>query len=142
MDAYLYVLALAVFGVLYLVVGVFLVFTLLIALIAIYAYLVLRHGKLPDNYPFSGGDTIITAVFIGVTWGIFTLLGPTSPVPTIGSGLTYKTTGVPVEAVLLVSIVAIFAFLAIGAFIVPRLAGRGRSGGGAQSGGQQTVGAG
>jgi len=142
MDAYLYVLALAVFGILYLVLGVFLVFALLISLLTIYIYLVLRHGQLPDNYPFGASDTLITTIFIGVTWAIFTALGPKSPIPFVGSGLTYSSAAVlPIDAVILISVVVIFAFLVIGAFVVPRLTNnRGRSGGGTQ--GQQTVGSG
>jgi hypothetical protein len=139
MDAYLYVVALAVFGILYLVLGVFLVFALLISLLTIYAYLVLRHGTLPEGYPFGASDTLITTIFIGVTWAIFTALGPKNPIPFVGSGLVYGTV-LPVDSVLIISIVVIFAFLVIGAFVVPRLAGKGRSGGGSQ--GQHTVGAG
>ena len=55
MDAYLYVVALAVFGILYLVLGVFLVFALLISMLAIFLYLVLRHSPLPGALPFHGG---------------------------------------------------------------------------------------
>jgi hypothetical protein len=144
MDAYLYVVALAVFGVLYLVLSVFLVFALLISLLAIYVYLVLRHGTLPDNYPYGAPDTLVTAIFIGVTWGIFTFLGPKQPIPFLGTGLTYSSgASVPVDAVLLISVVVVFAFLVIGSFVVPRLAGRGgRSGGGSKGDGEHTVGAG
>ncbi|MGD0257092.1 MAG: hypothetical protein ABSB90_04340 [Thermoplasmata archaeon] len=141
MDAYLYVVALAIFGILYLVLGVFLVFALLISLLAIYVYLVLRHGQLPDNYPFGAGDTIITVVFIGVTWAIFTALGP-KPLQFVGSGLTYSSaTVIPLDAVILISVIVVFSFLVIGAFVADRLPTRGRSGGGSQ-GGQQTVGSG
>jgi hypothetical protein len=141
MDAYLYVVALAVFGILYLVLGVFLVFSLLISLLAIYVYLVLRHQKLPEGYPYGANDSLITTIFIGVTWAIFTALGPKNPIPFVGSGLTYtSSTALPVDGVIIISIVVLFAFLVIGAFVVPRLGERGRSGGGSQ--GQQTVGSG
>jgi hypothetical protein len=144
MDAYLYVVALAVFGILYLVLGVFLVFALLISLLAIFLYLVLRHSPLPEHYPFTAGDSIITVVFIGVTWGFFTLLGPKDPVPFVGSGLTYSTASpFLIDAVLIISVVALFVFLVIGALIIPRMTKGGRSGGGTGgSPGQQTPGAG
>jgi hypothetical protein len=144
MDAYLYVVALAVFGILYLVLGVFLVFALLISLLAIFLYLVLRHSPLPEHYPFTAGDSIITVVFIGVTWGVFTLLGPKDPVPFVGSGLAYSTASpFLIDAVLIISVVALFVFLVIGALIIPRMTKGGRSGGGTGgSPGQQTPGAG
>jgi hypothetical protein len=141
MDAYLYVVALAVFGILYLVLGVFLVFALLISLLVIYVFLVLRYGQLPGDYPFTVADSLITAIFIGVTWAIFTALGPKNPLPIVGNGLLYSSTSVlPIDAVILIGVVLIFSFLVIGSFVVPRLTGRGRSGGGGQ--GQQTVGSG
>jgi hypothetical protein len=141
MDAYLYVVALAVFGILYLVLGVFLVFSLLLSLLAIYVYIVLRHGKLPEGYPYGANDSLITTIFIGVTWAIFTALGPKNPIPFVGNGLTYTTAAsVPVGAVILISLVILFAFLVIGAFVVTRLTERGRSGGGTQ--GPQVVGPG
>jgi hypothetical protein len=144
MDAYLYVVALAVFGILYLVLGVFLVFALLISLLAIFVYLVLRHSPLPEHYPFTAADSIITVVFIGVTWGVFTLLGPKNPVPFVGSGLTYSAQPtLPIDAVLVISVFALFIFLVIGALIMPRLTKGGRSGGGSGgSPGQQSTGAG
>jgi hypothetical protein len=144
MDAYLYVVALAVFGILYLVIGVFLIFALLISLLAIFVYLVLRHSPLPEHYPFTASDSIITVVFIGVTWGVFTLLGPKNPVPFVGSGLTYASgPAVPVDAVLGIGLAALIIFLVIGSFVVPRLTKGGRSGGGSGgSPGQQSVGAG
>jgi hypothetical protein len=141
MDAYLYVVALAVFGILYLVLGVFLVFALLISLLVIYVFLVLRYGQLPGDYPYTLNDTLITTIFIGVTWAIFTALGPKNPLPIVGSGLIYSSTTVlPVDAVILIGVVLIFSFLVIGALVVPRLTKGGRSGGGGP--GQQTVGAG
>ncbi len=140
MDAYLYVVALAVFGILYLVLGVFLVFTLLISLLVIYVFLVLRYPQLPGDYPFTVNDTLITTIFIGVTWAIFTALGP-KPLQLVGTSLTYSSANVlPIDAVLLIGVVVVFAFLVIGSFVVSRLTGRGRSGGGNQ--GQQTVGSG
>jgi hypothetical protein len=140
MDAYLYVVALAVFGILYLVLGVFLVFALLISLLVIYVFLVLRYGNLPGDYPFTVNDTLITTIFIGVTWAIFTALGPKNPLPLVGSGLVYSnSTVLPIDAVILIGVVLIFSFLVIGALVVPRLTKGGRSGG---NQGQQTVGSG
>jgi hypothetical protein len=130
MDAYLYVVALAVFGVLYLVLGVFLVFAILLSLLAVFVYLVLRHSPLPEHYPFTASDSIITVVFIGVTWGVFTLLGPKNPVPFVGSGLTYTSQpALPINAVIVIGILALFTFLVIGALVIPRLTKGGRSGG-------------
>src|SRR5271154_4097758 len=122
MDAYLYVVALAVFGGLYLVLGVFLVFALLLSLLAVFVYLVLRHSPLPEHYPFTAGDSIITVVFIGVTWGVFTLLGPKDPVPFLGSGLTYTTpSAFLIDAVIIIGVLALLTFLVIGALVIPRL---------------------
>jgi hypothetical protein len=141
MDAILYVVALAVFGVLYLVLGVFLIFALLISLLIIYVFLVLRYGQLPGDYPYTVNDTLITTIFIGVTWAIFTALGPKNPLPLVGSGLVYSNaTVLPINAVILIGVVLIFSFLVIGSFIVPRLEGSRGRGGGNQ--GQQTVGSG
>src|SRR5215470_14182 len=93
MDVPLYAIGLVVFAVLYLGVGVFLGYTLVITLVLMFLYLALRHGKLPENYPHGLGDTLITVIFIGVTWGIFTFLAPKNPVPFLPgpgqSGLTY-----------------------------------------------------
>jgi hypothetical protein len=145
MDAQLYVLGLAVFGVLYLVLSVFLVFALLLSLLALYLFLVLRYGKLPDDYPYGTADTMVTTMFLGVTWGVFMLLGPKNPVPFIGSSFTYSTTVLPVGGILTISIVVLLVFLVVGAVVIPRMSDRGGTGGRGGSGGQQgqqTVGAG
>ena len=47
------------------------------------------------------GDSVITVIFFGVTWGIFTFLGPTPP-QFVGRGLTYPGATVGTETDLLV----------------------------------------
>jgi hypothetical protein len=144
MDVPLYALALVAFGILFLVVGMFLVWVLLICLILIFLYLALRYHPLPDSYPFGAGDTLVTAIFVGVTWGIFTLLGPKSPIPLIGSGLTYtSSTAIPYSAIIGITLLLLVGFLLIGAFVIPRLTSGGSSQGGGEGGGggTQTVGA-
>jgi hypothetical protein len=135
MDVPLYAIALIVFALLYLAVSVVLSFTLVITLVLLYLYLTLRHGKMPDNYPHGFGDALITAIFIGVTWGIFILLGPKSPVPFLPSGgnLTYAPLEpVVLDALLGVGIVLAIVFLVIGSFIARNLReGSTGSGGGA-----------
>ncbi|MCI4331881.1 MAG: hypothetical protein L3K19_08590 [Thermoplasmata archaeon] len=133
MDVPLYALALVLFAVLYLAIGVFLAYTLIITLFFMFAYLSIRYGKMPDNYPNGLGDTLITVAFIGVTWGIFTFLAPKNPIPFVGDGLTYTTgSTVPVSALLTIGIVLAFMFLGILAFIARDLheAGAGTGGGG------------
>ncbi len=144
MDVPLYALALVAFGILYLVVGMFLVWVLLICLILVFLYLALRYHPLPDGYPFGAGDTLITAIFVGVTWGIFTLLAPKNPIPLIGNGLTYTSaTAVPYSSIIGITILLLVGFLLIGAFVIPRLTSGGGSSGseGSGGGGTQTVGA-
>ena len=120
MDVPLYAIALTVFAVLYLAIGVFLAYTLVFTLLIMFLYLVLRHGKLPEDYPYNSRDISITMIFIGVTWGIFTFLAPKSPIPFVGSGFTYTTAAdVPVTSILIIAFVVAFAFLTIFAFIGP-----------------------
>lgn len=139
MDVPLYAIALTVFGALYLGLEVFLLYTLIFALFAMYLYLVLRYEHLPEGYPFSAPDTLVTATFIGVTWGIFTLLAPKSPIPFVGNGLTYATaTAVPLASAMTITLILLLGFIVVGSFIVPRMKDRGK----APSGGQITVGAG
>jgi H+/Cl- antiporter ClcA len=120
MDVPLYAIALVVFSVLYLGIGVFLGYTLVITLLVMFLYLVLRHGKLPDHYPHGFGDTMITAIFIGVTWGIFTFLAPKSPVPFLPTGtdggLTYTHAVIPLGSFIVIAFVLAMVFLFIGAF--------------------------
>jgi len=142
MDVPLYAIALIVFGGLYLGMGVFLAYAILLSLFAMYLYLVLRYERLPDGYPHGGADSLITTTFIGVTWGIFTLLGPKNPIPFVGNGLTYSnSTVVPFSSLIAIALVLLLGFVAVGAFVVPRMQGR-PGGGGGSSGGQQTVGSG
>ncbi|MCI4325730.1 MAG: hypothetical protein L3K00_07645 [Thermoplasmata archaeon] len=124
MDVPLYAIALILFALLYLAVSVVLSITLVITLVLLFLYLTLRHGKMPDNYPHGFGDALITAIFIGVTWGIFILLGPKSPVPFLPSGgsLTYATLQpVALDAIIGVGVVLAIIFLVIGSFIARQL---------------------
>ncbi|HEV2316335.1 MAG TPA: hypothetical protein VGV89_02005 [Thermoplasmata archaeon] len=118
MDVPLYAIALTVFAVLYLAIGVFLAFVLLITLMIMFLYLTLRYGQLPEDYPYGGRDISITMIFIGVTWGIFTFLAPKTPIPFIGNGLTYTNPQfVPINAIIVIAVVITIAFLIIFSFI-------------------------
>lgn len=148
MDVPLYALALVLFAVLYLAIGVFLAFTLIITLLVMFSYLALRYGKMPDNYPSGLGDTLITVAFIGVTWGIFTFLAPKNPIPFIGNGLTYTTGVIPVGSLLTIGLVLALVFLGLLAFIARDLkdaslgtSGTPSSGAGTDSKPKQGVGA-
>jgi hypothetical protein len=141
MDVPLYAVALAFFAVLYLAIGVFLVYTILVALVAMYIFLTLRYGNVSESYPHSAGDVSITAIFIGITWAIFVFVGPKNPIPVIGSGFTYATgTAVPVTAIIAISVAAMIAFLVIFSFAadkLPRMSA-GQGSGGAQPGAEST----
>ena len=131
MDVPLYAIALAIFAVLYIAIGVFLAYTLVITLMVMFAYLAIRHGKLPENYPHGLGDTLITVIFIGVTWGIFIYLAPKNPVPFIGTGLLYTANAtIPLAPIIAISLVLSLVFLGIGAFIARDLP-KATAGGGA-----------
>jgi hypothetical protein len=130
MDVPLYAIALAVFAVLYLAIGVFLAYALVFTLIVMFIYLAIRHGNLAENYPHGIGDTMITVTFIGITWAIFTFLAPKSPVPFIGSGLTYTSgTNIPFAAIITISVIVAIVFLVIGSFVARELKGAGQGGG-------------
>lgn len=132
MDVPLYAIALVVFAVLYLGIGVWLAYALAITLIIMFMYLAIRHGKLPENYPHGLGDTLITIIFIGVTWGIFAYLAPKNPIPFVGQGLTYTaSSNVPIGAFLQITVVLMLIFLVIGAFIANDLRNLGGSTSGA-----------
>jgi hypothetical protein len=136
MDVPLYAVALILFAVLYLALSVVLSFTLVITLVLLFLYLTLRHGKMPENYPHGFGDALITAIFIGVTWGIFILLGPKTPVPFLPSNgsLVYATIGpVALDAIVAIGVVIAIVFLFIGSLIARQLreGGTGSGAGGA-----------
>lgn len=137
MDVTLYAIALVVFSVLYLGIGVFLGYTLVITLVVMFIYLALRHGKLPENYPHGFGDTMITVIFIGVTWGIFTFLAPKSPIPFLptngATGFTYTTAVIPFGSFVAIGLVLALAFLFIGAFFARELRQAVGGGGGANA---------
>ncbi len=121
MDVTLYAIALAVFAVLYLAIGVFLAFTLIITLLILFAYLVIRYRDLPDNYPHSATDAITTMIFIGITWAIFTFVADKNPLPFIGSGLTYTNqAAVPFDTILAIGFVVAILFLGVFAFLAGR----------------------
>ena len=128
MDVPLYAIALVMFSVLYLAIGVYLAYVLIITLLVMFTYLTLRHGKLPENYPHGLGDTMITVIFIGVTWGIFTYLAPKNPIPFVGSGLTYTHGQVQLLPLISITLILVVVFLTIGAFIAKDLGGSGGGG--------------
>jgi hypothetical protein len=144
MDVPLYAIALTVFGALYLGLEVFLLYALIFSLIAMYLYLAIRYDHLPEGYPYGSTDTLVTATFIGVTWGIFTLLAPKAPIPFVGNGLTYaNATLVPVGAAIEITVILLLCFVVVGAFIVPRMRERGKAPGtGSGGSGNVTVGSG
>jgi mannose/fructose/N-acetylgalactosamine-specific phosphotransferase system component IIC len=121
MDVPLYAIALIVFSVLYLGIGVFLGYTLLITLIIMFMYLAIRHGNVAQNYPHSLGDTLVTVIFIGVTWGIFTYLAPKNPIPFLGAGFTYTNQSqIPISAIIIISFVLAVVYLVVLSFIAQR----------------------
>ena len=125
MDVPLYAIGLILFAVLYLAVGIFLVFVIVITLLVM---------------------LLITVIFIGVTWGIFVFLGPKNPIPFLpsaGQGLMYGTTQFNAVPYIAISLVLVVVFLLIGAFIAPQfrdLLSKGGAGGGEKP--KQGVGAG
>jgi phosphatidylglycerophosphate synthase len=123
MDVPLYAVALAVFAVLYLAIGVFLSYSLIFTLLILFAYLVVRYRELPQNYPYSARDAMTTLIFIGITWSIFVFVSDKNPVPFVGSGLTYTNSSyVPFDAIIAIGFVVSITFLLVFAFWT----GRGR----------------
>jgi hypothetical protein len=121
MDVTLYAIALAVFTVLYIAIGVFLAFALIITLLVMFAYLAVRYPGLPQSYPHSSSDAITTMIFIGVTWSIFTFVADKSPIPFIGTGFTYTNQSlVPFDAIVLIAFVVSIVFLLVFAFLASR----------------------
>jgi hypothetical protein len=124
MDVPLYAIALAVFAVLYLAIGVFLAFTLIFTLLILFAYLVVRYRELPTHYPYSARDAATTMIFIGITWAIFTFVSDKNPVPFVGTGLTYTNSGlIPFDAIIAIAFVVSITFLLVFAFLAGRGAG-------------------
>ena len=136
MDVPLYGIALSVFAVLYLAIGVYLGITLIITLMIMLVYLAVRHGKLPENYPHGLGDSLITVTFIGVTWGIFTWLGP-KPVPFAGSGWTFSASpnAISLGPIIGISLVLAVIFLVVFSFIAKDFKNAGPTGGGGSAAG-------
>lgn len=140
MDVPLYAIGLILFAVLYLAVGMFLGFVLIITLLVMLLYVGARYGKLPDNYPHGAGDIMITVIFIGVTWGIFVFLGPKNPIPFLpsqGQGVLYGPV-LNLAPYIAIALILVTIFLLIGAFVAPQfrdiLTRGGVSGGGGGSG--------
>jgi len=132
MDVPLYAIALLIFAMLYLAVGVVLSVTLIITFVILFLYLTVRHGKMPENYPHGFGDAMITAIFIGVTWGIFILLGPKNPVPFLpaNGAATYTTASfLTLNDIVAIAVILAIIFLFLGSFIARQLKeGQGGSG--------------
>jgi hypothetical protein len=131
MDVPLYAVALIVFALLYLALSVVLSIVLVITLVILFLYLTLRHGKMPEGYPHGFGDALITAIFIGVTWGIFILLGPKTPVPFLpeNGAVTYATLApAALDAIVAVTVILAIVFLFVGTLIARNLK-EGSSGG-------------
>lgn len=137
MDVPLYAIALITFSVLYLAVGVFLGYVLVITLLVMLLYITLRYSKLPDDYPHGAGDTMITVIFIGVTWGIFTYLGPKAPIPFLptaaGQGFTYTHGAVNLLPYIGISLIVAMFFLLVGGFVATQFAAAFKGGGTAPS---------
>jgi hypothetical protein len=140
MDVPLYAIALLIFAMLYLAIGVVLSITLIITFVLLFLYLTVRHGKMPDNYPHGFGDALITAIFIGVTWGIFILLGPKNPVPFLpqNGAATYSTSLLTLNDIVAIAVILAIIFLFIGAFLARQLK-EGQSGSGMGGGATTTT---
>jgi hypothetical protein len=121
MDVPLYAIALAIFAVLYLAIGVFLAFTLIITLLILFLYLAVRYRDLPSGYPHSSGDAVVTMIFIGITWSIFIWVADKNPIPFIGSGLVYtNSAAIPLDSIIAIAFVVSVLFLMVFAFIAGR----------------------
>jgi hypothetical protein len=133
MDVPLYAIALIVFALLYLALGVVLSVTLVLTFVILFLYLTLAHGKMPDNYPHGFSDALITAIFVGVTWGIFILLGPKNPIPFLpqNGSATYSASGLlSINEILAIAVILAIVFLFIGSFLARQLKDSHGGGGG------------
>ncbi|HEV2231761.1 MAG TPA: hypothetical protein VGS18_06210 [Thermoplasmata archaeon] len=148
MDVPLYAVGLAVFAVLYLAVSAFLIWAILITLIVMFLFLTLRYGNVAENYPHSGADVSITAIFIGITWGIFVFVGPKSPIPFVGNGFSYAAdtavSQTTTSAVIAVAAILLIVFLVVFSLAADRLAEARRGMGGStdEAGGKPKQGVG
>lgn len=109
MNVRVYAVALVAFALLYLWLSAFLVWALIITLLLMSAELAVevawygsanrraapgpgspeaRAERRSEAEKLNLGDELITAIFIGVTWGIFSQL-PANPAPWVGAGLFY-----------------------------------------------------
>lgn len=130
MDVPLYAVGLAVFAALYVAVTAFLLWAILITLVMMFLFLTLRYGNIAENYPHSAGDVSITAIFIGMTWGIFVFAGPKNPVPVIGQGFTYSTGLIPTSDIIAIAVALLLGFLLVYSFAAEKLAETRKTGGG------------
>ena len=122
MDVPLYAVGLTVFAILYLALTAFLIWAILITLIVMFLFLTLRYGNVSENYPHGAADVSITAIFIGITWGIFVFVGPKGPIPVVGNGFSYcsgstsclatSSTVIAVAAILLIVFLIVFSLAA------------------------------
>lgn len=143
MDIPLFGICLLTFAGLYLGLTVFLLWTLVITIFVIMAWMAVRWRSVSENYPHGLGDTLTLVVLVAITWVLFVILGP-KPVPFIGSGLTYG--AADWSTVTSVVIMFVFVILILMSILIPYLQGRaqlgGGGGGGDLGGGKTPVGVG
>jgi hypothetical protein len=136
-DLPLYAIAIAAFALLYIGIGVFLLFTLIITLLVMLIYVIVRYSPLPDGYPYSANAITQTVILVGVTWAVFVWVSDKNPIPFLGNGLTYVSPdSVAIGPILIISLVVLLAFLVIMSFAMPELL-RNRQGGGGSGGGDE-----
>lgn len=135
MDLGLFFLAMLSFAILYMVIGVFMIWVLVITFLVIFLYLAIRYKNVPENYPHGVGDSMITILFISITWALFTFLGSQGNVKVIGQGLTYISDP-PWAFVAEVSLIFGVIMLCVLAILIPYLEGK-MSGGGGDGGGDK-----
>lgn len=132
MDVGLYILAMLTFAILYLALGVFLLWVLVLTFVVIFGYLAIRYKDVSNNYPHGVGDSMITLLFISITWSLFVFLGPHPP-EFLGSGLTY---GVTTDWgwIAAIALIVVIIMMCIMAILLPYLEGKMSSGGGGGGG--------
>jgi hypothetical protein len=146
MDTALFVIALILFAALYIGIGVYLLWSLLITLMVLMAYMAARYKNVAENYPYNMTETLTSVLLIATTWTVFIIVGPKDPLPFIGSSFTYTSpTAEVVSGVIDAVIVFVFILLIVMAVLVPWLErsgmqGAGGGGGGGGEGGNITVG--
>ncbi|MCL4325115.1 MAG: hypothetical protein M1144_06630 [Candidatus Thermoplasmatota archaeon] len=144
MDTTLFMIALVAFAALYIGIGVFLLWSLLITMMVILAYLAARYGHVVENYPYNVSETLTSILLIATTWVVFIIVGP-KPFTVAGSTEIYTTLAEDIFSSI-AAVVIVFAFVVfiILAVLVPhfeRRGGMGAGGSGGGEGGNLTVGA-